>query len=50
MAQRKSPGTYWLRLVGWLIVLVAFIVFYPQLLWVALPGIVTNFVLALDLM
>jgi hypothetical protein len=50
MTQRKSSRTYWLRLVGWLIVLVAFIVFYPQLLWVALPGIVTNFALALDLM
>jgi len=50
MAQRKSSGTYWLRFIGWLVVLIAFIVFYPQLLWVAFPGIFTNFVLALDLM
>ncbi|MFT4154037.1 hypothetical protein [Parafilimonas sp.] len=50
MAERKSSGNYWLRFLGWIVVLILFIVFYPQLLWMALPGIVTNFVLALDLM
>lgn len=50
MAEHKSSANYWLRFVGWLIVLVLFIIFYPQLLWMSFPGIVTNFVLALDLM
>jgi hypothetical protein len=50
MAERKSSRSYWLRMIGWLIYLVALIIFYPQLLWTALPGIVTNFALAMNIM
>jgi len=50
MAERKSSSTYWLRFVLWLGVLALLIFFYPQLLWMALPGIVTNFALALNIM
>ena len=50
MAERKSSANYWLRFTAWVIVFILFIVFYPQFLWIALPGIVTNFALALDLM
>ncbi len=50
MAERKSSSNYWLRFFGWMVVLVLLIVFYPQLLWMAFPGIVTNFALAMNLM
>jgi len=31
-------------------ILLLLVLFYPQLLWMALPGIVTNFALALNIM
>ncbi|HEY2727348.1 MAG TPA: hypothetical protein VGI61_09260 [Parafilimonas sp.] len=50
MAQRKSSSTYWLYFIMWVGILILFILFYPPFLWMALPGIVTNFSLALDIM
>jgi hypothetical protein len=50
MAERKSSANYWLRFLGWMGFLVLLLIFYPQLLWMALPGIVTNFALALNIM
>jgi hypothetical protein len=50
MAERKSSKTYWLRFLGWIVFLILLLVFYPQLLWMALPGIITNFALAMNLM
>ena len=50
MDQQKSSGNYWLRFLGWMIFLVALIIFYPQLLWIEFPGIFTNFALELKLM
>jgi len=50
MATRKSSSNYWIRFLLWIGVLILLIVFYPQLLWMALPGIVTNFALALNIM
>jgi len=50
MAERKSSANYWLRFAGWLIYLVVIVIFYPQFLWTAFPGLITNFALALNLM
>jgi hypothetical protein len=50
MTERKSSSRYWFLLLVWLGILALLVLFYPQLLWMALPGIVTNFALALDLM
>ncbi|MEO8712178.1 MAG: hypothetical protein ABI405_08660 [Parafilimonas sp.] len=50
MTKRRSSTTYWLYFVMWLGILALFLTFYPQFLWMALPGIVTNFTLALDIM
>jgi hypothetical protein len=50
MTQRKSSANYWLRFTGWMIYLIVMIIVYPQFLWTALPGIVTNFALAMDIM
>lgn len=50
MAERKSSRYYWMQFLLWIGVLILLILFYPQLLWMALPGIVTNFALGLKLM
>jgi hypothetical protein len=50
MTARKSSSRYWFLFLVWLGVLALFVLFYPQLLWMALPGIVTNFALALGIM
>jgi hypothetical protein len=50
MSQRKSSSKYWLYFFMWIGILGLFIAFYPQLLWMALPGVVTNFALALNIM
>jgi hypothetical protein len=50
MYQRKTSRKHWLYFLMWIGILVLILVFYPQLLWMALPGIVTNFALALGIM
>ncbi|MEP6683896.1 MAG: hypothetical protein ABJA35_11575 [Parafilimonas sp.] len=50
MEQRTSTTKYWLYFFMWVGIFILFIVFYPYFLWVALPGIVTNFALALNIM
>ncbi len=50
MEQRRSSSSYWVKFFLWIGVLILFLIFYPQLLWMALPGIVTNFALALNIM
>ncbi|MBV9963914.1 MAG: hypothetical protein JO072_16845 [Parafilimonas sp.] len=50
MYQRKPSPKHWLYFLMWMGILLLFILFYPQLLWMALPGIVTNFALALGIM
>ncbi len=50
MAERKSTTKYWLYFFMWIVILCLFIVFYRGFIWMTFPGIVTNFVLALDLM
>ncbi len=48
--QRKSSRYYWMQFLLWIGIEILFIVFYPQLLWMAFPGIVTNFALGMQLM
>jgi len=50
MDQRKSTSKYWMLTFIWIGILILFIIFYPELLWISFPGIFTNFVLALGLM
>ncbi|MEP6466695.1 MAG: hypothetical protein ABJB05_10340 [Parafilimonas sp.] len=50
MDQRKSLTKYWLYFFMWIGIFILFIAFYPGFLWLALPGIVTNFALALNIM
>ena len=50
MQERKSSSKYWLYFLMWMGILLLLVLFYPQLLWMALPGIVTNFALALNIM
>ncbi len=48
--ERSASRKYWLYLLMWLVILILLIVFYPGFLWMAFPGIVTNFALALNIM
>ena len=50
MQEQKSSTKYWLYFFMWIGVLILFILFYPGFLWMAFPGIVTNFALALNIM
>jgi hypothetical protein len=50
MQERKSSSKYWIYFFMWVGILILFIIFYPQFLWMSFPGIVTNFALALDIM
>jgi hypothetical protein len=48
--EQKSTTKYWLYFLMWVIILIVLIFVYPGFLWMAFPGIVTNFALALNIM
>jgi hypothetical protein len=50
MEERSTTTKYWLYLVMWIVILILLIIVYPGFLWMAFPGIVTNFALALNIM
>lgn len=50
MAQQTSTNKYWLYFLMWVVILILLVIFYRGFLWMAFPGIVTNFALALNLM
>ncbi|HVX26587.1 MAG TPA: hypothetical protein VHB70_09615 [Parafilimonas sp.] len=50
MPGKKSSAKYWLYLLMWIVILIVIIIVYPGFLWMAFPGIVTNFALALNIM
>jgi hypothetical protein len=50
MEERRASTKYWLYLLMWVVILILLIFIYPGFLWMAFPGIVTNFALALNIM
>jgi hypothetical protein len=50
MEQQQSTTKYWLYFLMWVIILFLLIFFYRGFIWMAFPGIVTNFSLALNIM
>ncbi len=49
MEARKSTGKYWALCFLWLAILITLLIVYRQFFWLALPGTVTYFAKALDL-
>lgn len=50
MEAKQSTAKYWVRFVLWTIILVVLIVFMRQFFWLALPGVLTSFAQAMDIM
>jgi hypothetical protein len=50
LQEKKSTTKYWLYFFMWVVILIVLIFVYPGFLWMAFPGIVTNFALALNIM
>jgi hypothetical protein len=49
MDTQKATGKYWLLCFFWLAVLITLMVVYREFFWLALPGFVTYFAKAMDL-
>jgi hypothetical protein len=47
--EQKSTGKYWLWFFIWTIILILMLVFVRQFFWLALPGAVTYFAKAMDI-
>lgn len=45
----RPTGKYWLWFFVWFAVMVALLIVYREFFWLALPGVVTYFVLAMNL-
>ncbi|WP_171605933.1 hypothetical protein [Limnovirga soli] len=50
MEAKRSTAKYWALFFFWLIVMLVLIVFLRQFFWMALPGTVTYFAKAMDIM
>ncbi|WP_170148875.1 hypothetical protein [Deminuibacter soli] len=50
MEAKKSTAKYWLYFFIWVGVLVTLMIVYREFFWLALPGAVTNFAKAMDLL
>lgn len=50
MEAKRSTAKYWMLFVLWLVILVVLMIFMRQFFWLALPGVVTYFALAMDIM
>jgi hypothetical protein len=50
MEANKSTAKYWVIFFFWLAVLITLLVVYREFFWLALPGTVTYFAKAMDLM
>ncbi len=49
MEAKQSTGKYWALCFFWLTIMIVLLVVYRQFFWLALPGTVTYFAKALDL-
>lgn len=49
MEARKSSAKYWVYFFLWLAIMITLMVVFRQFFWLALPGVVTYFSLALDI-
>ncbi|MGI8952833.1 MAG: hypothetical protein ACR2FN_14765 [Chitinophagaceae bacterium] len=49
-ARRKSSAYYWLWCFIWLAILILMLIFVRQFFWLALPGTVTYFAKAMNIM
>ncbi|HJV18409.1 MAG: hypothetical protein I8H66_07350 [Sphingobacteriia bacterium] len=50
MEAKQSSGKYWALCFFWLAVLITLLVVYREFFWLALPGTVTYFAKAMDIM
>jgi hypothetical protein len=50
MDATKSRAKYWIYFFIWLTILIVLLVVYRQFFWLALPGTVTHFSKAMDLL
>jgi hypothetical protein len=50
MEAQKSTGKYWFLCFLWLGILILLMVVYREFFWLALPGVVTYFAKAMDLL
>ncbi|MBX9781575.1 MAG: hypothetical protein K2X26_14610 [Chitinophagaceae bacterium] len=50
MEAKQSTGKYWALCFFWLAIMVTLLVVYREFFWLALPGTVTYFAKAMDIM
>jgi heme/copper-type cytochrome/quinol oxidase subunit 4 len=50
MEAKQSSGKYWALCFFWLAVMITMLVVYREFFWLALPGTVTYFAKAMDIM
>ena len=50
MEAKKSTAKYWLSFVIWTAIMIGLIIFMRQFFWLALPGVLTSFAQAMDIM
>lgn len=50
MEAKRSTAKYWMLFSLWLVIMVVLMIFLRQFFWLALPGVVTYFALAMDIM
>ncbi len=50
MEAKQSSVKYWALCFFWLAILITLLIFYRQFFWLALPGTVTYFAKAIDIM
>ncbi|HNP20507.1 MAG TPA: hypothetical protein PKM63_08870 [Panacibacter sp.] len=50
MEANRSTAKYWMLFFLWLVILIVLMIFLRQFFWLALPGVVTYFALAMDIM
>lgn len=50
MTTQESTGKYWALFFVWLVIIILMLVFIRQFFWLALPGTVTYFAKAMNLL